>query len=333
MNHPPGSRSPDPAPDGEGSLTPSCRIRYSVYRGLRSVEMESGEVKLIMVPELGGKIVSLAYTPGAKEWLADSGTRALRRVAYGSAFTAADMSGWDECFPTIVACPYPAEGAYQGALLPDHGELWSVPWRTCAEGGRLVCSAAGRALPYTFTRTMRFLDERTLRFDYEAANWGGETLSVLWAAHPQFLCTEHTCIVMPEGTDRLLCVDGGRTLEAGRSYRWPTGSRVLDDTFTRAGPATLQDCRKYYVSGRLRAGTIGLYDEQSGHSLTLAWRPDVVPYVGVWIDEGAFNERTVCALEPSNGYYDALSEACRRGTQLRIGAGQTAKWHLDVRMG
>ncbi|CAG7636981.1 hypothetical protein ACFQI7_07440 [Paenibacillus allorhizosphaerae] len=312
---------------------PYGRIRETVHRGLPSVEMESSEVKLIMIPELGGKIVSLQYKPGAKEWLVDSGTRALQPAAYGSEFVAADMSGWDECFPTIVACAYPAEGAFKGTMLPDHGELWSVPWRAHMENGKLVCSAAGRALPYAFKRTMHFLDERTLRFDYKAANLGDETLSVLWAAHPQFLCTEHTRIVLPVGTEKLLCVDGGRTLETGRSYCWPTDRGMLDATFIRVGQASLKDCRKYYVEGLVPKGSIGLYERQSGNYIELEWQPEAVPYVGVWIDEGAFNDQPVCALEPSNGYYDALSDAYRRGTLLRIGAGQTSKWHLDIRLG
>jgi hypothetical protein len=43
-------------------------------------------------------------------------------------------------------------------------------------------------------------------------------------------------------------------------------------------------------------------------------------------------ETPVCALEPCNGYYDDLALAHKHNKLLRIKAGQTASWHLDVRV-
>jgi hypothetical protein len=83
----------------------------------------------------------------------------------------------------------------------------------------------------------------------------------------------------------------------------------------------------------LAHGWAGLYEQNSGDFLTLGWSPQQVPYLGVWIDEGNFNDRAVCALEPSNGFYDNLSEAIRRGSTLFVKPGTVAAWRLDVRLG
>ncbi|WP_309119991.1 hypothetical protein [Paenibacillus sp.] len=301
-------------------------VKPTVHGGWKAIELASRAIRAVVVPELGAKIVSLRYRPSGKEWLIDPGERALRKPDYGSAFAEADMSGWDECFPTIDACAYPAEGAFAGRPLPDHGELWSLPWSADVQDGSLVCAAAGRALPYAFARRMFFAADDTLRLEYAVENRGAEPLAALWAAHPQFRATEQTRIRLPRTVDRVLCVYGGRTMEAGTRLAWPEG---LD----RIGSAARRDSRKLYVDGPAGLGWAGLYEADSGDYLTMEWRPEELPYLGVWIDEGDFNDRAVCALEPSNGFYDDLSEAAARGMTLSIPPGGTAAWRLNVRLG
>ncbi|TLS54050.1 hypothetical protein FE782_01490 [Paenibacillus antri] len=309
-----------------GMLRDGVTVKPAVHAGWKAVELASRTIRAVVVPELGAKIVSLRYLPTGKEWLIDPGARALRKPDYGSAFAEADMSGWDECFPTIDACAYPADGAYAGRPLPDHGELWSLPWSADLQEGSLVCTVAGRALPYAFKRRMFFAADGTLRLEYTVENRGAEPLAALWTAHPQFRVTEHTRIRLPRSVDRLLCVYGGRTMKAGKRHAWPEG---LD----RIGPAERRDSRKLYVDGPVDRGFAGLYEGDDGEYLSMEWAPEELPYLGVWIDEGGFNDRAVCALEPSNGFYDKLSDAAARGMTLRIPPDGAAAWRLDVRLG
>ncbi|RKP48938.1 hypothetical protein D7Z26_21520 [Cohnella endophytica] len=309
-------------------------IEESTFKGFRALRMESELMELIVVPELGAKIVSLRYKPTGKEWLVDSGSRFLAPVEYGSEFGQADLSGWDECFPTIVACGYPAEGVYKGALLPDHGELWSIPWEASAYGGELTCKVNGRALPYEFTRSISFLDDNSVRIEYSAANLSSEPLSVFWCAHPLFVATEQSRIILPAEVTQLLCVDGGQRLTKGRLYEWPHGDGSLPRGIDLIGPLAAKDSRKYYVNGRVEEGRTGLIERDSGEYVTLEWDPVQLPYLGVWIDEGRLiGHQTVCALEPCNGFYDRLDEAYGRGRTVRIEANQTERWALHVRLG
>ena len=101
----------------------------------------ASSLRAVIVPELGAKIVSLFDRRRQHEWLVPP-MRTLKQTAYGDDFVSQDMSGWDEMMPTIVACDY------QGARLPDHGEVWSIPWqveRLRQQAGR-DGSRAGAAL-------------------------------------------------------------------------------------------------------------------------------------------------------------------------------------------
>ncbi|XID93004.1 hypothetical protein ACF3MZ_00240 [Paenibacillaceae bacterium WGS1546] len=309
------------------------RISRSEYRGFAAYILETERMSATVIPELGGKIVSLRHKPTNKEWLIDSGPRKLARVAYGTNYGMSDLSGWDECFPTIVACGYPEEGKYVGTLMPDHGELWSIPWTMETDGASLQGEANGVALPYRFSREMMFADETTLRLIYAVTNAGDEELSVFWTAHPLFAVTENTAIVLPEGVKELLCVDGGRALEGGNRYAWPEGDGRLPRPLDRIGPASAQDSRKFYSEQGLPRGSAKLRERDTGEYVELKWSLEQLPYFGFWIDEGEHTGYSVCALEPCNGFYDSLAEAHKRNKLIRIAPNETVGWELEVRMG
>ncbi|MFC4776710.1 hypothetical protein ACFO9Q_07955 [Paenibacillus sp. GCM10023252] len=309
------------------------RIENTSYAGFKAITLESSVMSVTVIPELGAKIVSMLYKPTSKEWLIGAGSRGLRTVDYGSDYGQADLSGWDECCPTIVACDYPAQGPFHGRALPDHGELWSIPWSARVEGEAVTCEVEGRALPYSFSRTLSYVDDDTFRMAYRLTNLSDEPLSLFWCAHPLFRATEHTEMIMPDEVTELLCVDGGKHLTAGKKYAWPDGDGQLRGGLSRIGSAESKDSRKFYVDGKVEQGVTGLYEQDSKEYLILEWLPEQLPYLGAWINEGEVMEEAVCALEPCNGFYDKLDDAYGRDQLLHLSPRQTAEWQLDVRLG
>lgn len=300
----------------------SVKVFENSYRGWASAVIESETVRAEVVPALGGKIVSLLYKPTGKQWLLDAGNRALRQPDYGSAFTGWDMSGWDECFPTIDAC------AFAGTELPDHGEVWSLPWRCLLEGNAIACTVDTVRLPLRLTRTLSMPSPDTLRLAYRADNLSGDRETpFLWAAHPQFAVDEPTRVQLPEPIRELLCVFGGRELTAGKTY--------AVESIRELRPDATGDGRKFYFAGELDAdgGWSGLQGLDSRSRLLLRTSPAEVPHLGVWIDEGMFNDRSACALEPGIGYYDSLERAAANGTAGRLAPGGRREWRLDIELG
>src|SRR5689334_13003801 len=103
------------------------QVRTVQVAGLSAISLDNEKVRAVFVPELGGKMVSLVRIASGHEFLLqpqDVG-RKYGRPRYGDKMEDFDASGFDECFPTILACKDPLD---PNVLLPDHGELWPVPW-------------------------------------------------------------------------------------------------------------------------------------------------------------------------------------------------------------
>lgn len=304
------------------------------WLGQPACTIETSCLRLTTVPGMGAKIVSIFDKEMGYEWLLPPVNRPFQPVSYSAVFTDQDMSGWDEMFPTINACAYP-DGCYAGVLLPDHGEVWPLAWDVEeADGSALRLSVCGVALPYRLIRTIRPMDARMIRLEYEVVNTGTEAFAGLWAGHPQFKIDAETRIIFPPQVQSIIMVmqtaDWG---EIGAEYSWPAA-------VNRHGQSVSLDCaqspdrhkyHKFYLPPEHRVSWAAL--RQGAHWLRLSWNPEQVPYLGVWVDEGSFNSVSTIALEPSTGFYDDLSLAWKNQRVMHLRPSVPLRWHIDIECG
>lgn len=313
-------------------------ISPSTWHGMSAWSLDTNVLRTIIVPELGAKLVSLFDKRSQLEWLAGPGDRPFKKVPYGASFTDQDMSGWDEMFPTINACEYPGPGDRHGVPLPDHGEVWTLPWMLDeVSEGRLTLSVEGQALPYRLTRTAEYRAADTLQLHYKLVNLGAVSMPYLWAAHPQFACGPNAEAIFPP---HVTAVCNTRSESWGwgapeTRFAWSAavdldGNRVRLD---RIGPSSLHRARKFFVLPDVRVSWAGLVRQPSQNWLRLEWDPSLVPYLGLWVDEGALNPESIAALEPTTGFYDSLTTAWDKQQITVIEPGATRSWTLTVRLG
>lgn len=302
-----------------------------------ALALETPALRVITVPAVGAKIVSIFDRIAGREWLLPPNKGLFRPVAYGASFLEQDMSGWDEMFPTIDRCIYPVEGAYLGVELPDHGEAWSQAWAHDENTADAIClSVAGRALPYTLSRTIRIIDWQTLRLSYAAVNTGTEPLGALWAAHPQFAADETTRILLPTSVKQVVSVQPTEELPViGQFYDWAE-IKAHDGQALRLDRIRSADTgkhRKVYLPPEHPVRWAGLQQGDDGAWLRLSWDADAVPYLGIWVDEGSLNPAPTAALEPSTGYYDSLTRAWQNQRVMILPPGVPYRWSLDLELG
>jgi hypothetical protein len=251
----------------------------------------------VVDPVRGAKIVSLLDHDG-REWLAQADPEAVP----GAAFADAEMAGWDECAPSIVACEV------DGRDIPDHGDLWDSLFEI--DGS----TARGRGDGYAFERR---IDPSPvgLRLSYRVL--ADRPMPFLWAAHPQFAAPAGTRVQLPRSVDVVLDVLHPEPIPRA----WGAKLGTLD-TLEPGG------YRKYYVDPNHPVFSASLV-RPDGATLDLSWSREC-PYLGVWLDNASFSREPVIALEPSTGFYDSLDTAVRANRVTRLEAGVPLEWWVEL---
>jgi galactose mutarotase-like enzyme len=288
-----------------------------------------------VLPGIGGKISSILDARTGHEYLSQPDARGHHAPAYGSPFEASDLSGWDECFPAIGEGWHPTKPWAQ-VQIPDHGELWTIPWTREATEGRIDVAVDGIRFPYRFRRSLEITPDG-FRCHYSVTNLSSDPFPCFWSSHPLFRATPETHILIPTDKVRLQASLTGRLGALLDAHPWPTttdrkGRSVALDEI---GPADSGEAEKVY-SDPLVAGWAALHDRASDQWLLFAFDPTEIPFVGYWANRRAWPSGSAAfhlALEPCTGRPDRLDVALERREAWVLEPNSTKTWELGVRIG
>ena len=178
------------------------QIYESHYKGIPSLIMESSRLLITVIPESGSKIQSIYDKLLQKEYLIQSSSEEFIKSNYNSNFAEGDVSGFDEVFPSIESCYYPVE-PWEGVKIPDHGEVWSLPWCYEVHEDSVDLSVHGVRFPYRLQKKIHFVRDNCFRITYRAENLSDFAFPFIWAPHILFHCGEDTEIVLPSSVKRI----------------------------------------------------------------------------------------------------------------------------------
>ncbi len=306
----------------------SCRVNL-----VDALALSQGDLTALVVPELGGKICSIQWQ--GREVLFRN---ELRPACYGAPYATFDASGFDECVPSIGPCDFPVP-PWNGSAIPDHGEVWSIPWSYEVESHGLRLRTHGVRFPYSFEKLISLIDEDLVSFQYTLLNQAPFPFPFVWSAHPLLAIRPGWRIHLPEGVKVL--VDWSRDERLGKPFTehdWPE---------TRDGNGELVDLslildreaktvEKLYTS-RLNEGWCALRDGEEGYYVAMLFDPDEIPFVGLSINFGGWPVEGPgyynLGLEPCNGFPDRLDLALARGSCPIAPPFGLVSWRFDLHLG
>jgi galactose mutarotase-like enzyme len=301
-------------------------------QAFRTLRLSNGRLEVLAMPELGGKLASLRDLHSGREWLWRSDRLADKRHSYGTSYiTEADTGGWDECFPTVAACPDPAGGLD----WPDHGELWSQAWENQQDDLSLHTVAHGVQHPYRFERTLRLHpEEARLELHYRVRNEGNKPLDYIWSSHPLFRLEPGMRLKFPlSARFRLFYKPDDTHLEGSEPYTWPLTANDLDLS-SLPGPEAGIAIKIW--SEPQTEGWAELVASQG--RLRFEFNPLEVPQLGLWLNLGGWTGTGGppyynLALEPCIGAQDSLFEAVQTHHLYRtLRPAEEATWALTLRL-
>ncbi len=311
-------------------------VQADTINGLVALRLAEHDLNVVVLPGLGAKISSLRWQ--GDEILAQNPRKPLRLARYAAPYAEFDASGFDECLPTVGPCLYP-EDPWQNVEVPDHGEVWSIPWAWEVQPDALHLSCRSIRFSYEFHKSLSVPAPGCLRLRYALVNRAGAPFKFLWSSHPLLALRPGMRIYLPPGVR--VRVDWSKDERLGvplDERPWPHTTdrlgRPVDLSLILPEEARLVD--KLYTT-RLPEGWCGLHDPETGQYAACLFSPEAIPYVGLSINLGGWPVDGPgyynLGLEPCSGYPDRLDLAIERGDHAVAQPGERLAWQMDLRVG
>lgn len=324
----------------------SIQLDHTRVGSWQAVTLANDAMRVVVVPELGGKIVSLVSRHSGREWLWRN-PHLPHRIPPSEPvdFGPFDTGGWDEIFPTITPCQVPNSG-WGDRTLTDHGDLWCRPWQTVSarlipgEAASLTLAVDDLALPFRFERTLTMRAGRSpLTVDYEVVSRSNISLPYLWAAHPLLAIEPGDSIRLPAGTRITLIGCFGVECAAGTVSSWPTirlaSGEMLD--LSRVPESTRGFAVKLFAH-KVSLGSVGVVERSQAEFIRLSFDPIELPHVGLWLNYGGWSGAGTepyfnAGIEPTTSPHDDLNVIVAQETAMHLPASQRRRWQLTVKVG
>lgn len=314
-------------------MKPCVDSRWSLL-GHRVFVLENRALRVVVLPELGGRVWSIVYKPLDRELLWQNPRVPPRRVPFGACYDDVWCGGWEELFPNDV----PA--TILGEKYPDHGEVWTIGWDCAAEAGddsatvSLTCETPISAFRLERRLTLRG-DEAALHTSHRLTNRGLDDFPFLWKMHPAFRVSADCRIDFPPMKVELEPAFTASLSGAPDRFAWPYADTPEGRIDLRVVPPESSRRAEFFYGTGYQEGWCAITDTAARLTYGLSFPASTFPSCWVFASFGGWRNHSVVILEPSTTYPFEVEKAIERGTarSLAAGASLQAQMVLKVQTG
>ncbi len=290
------------------------------FKDIEGICINTEKLRFTYLPDNGGKLVSIKDN-WDREWLAQDENPHYIPIRLGDSYVEGEVSGADEMFPTIDPC------VCNGYEYPCHGEVCRVSHSFEESEGSVVMTYASAECGYKYTKTVTENDDGGACIEYRIENMRDEKLPCLWALHTMFAAVPGGRVIAGIGNDEMVEIMFDETARLGKSgdVLKLDEQSLISSPFVSGGEAY-----KYYFTSKLNEGFCGYVDDKNGTGIKLSYDPEMLPYIGVWMNNGGFKNMYNAAVEPCNIPYDSPVEAGKRGIEFSIPSKGEISFKIDI---
>jgi hypothetical protein len=308
-------------------------INETRYQGFSAVEIETDLLKVIVLPELGGKIISVLNKKSGFDFAFINPFTGVVKYPYDVEYLTSDC-GIGDLLPSI-GVGYYTDIPWKGIPLPDKGEIWTQPLETTLLSTGLEQKTYGVRFPYHFARKLEVC-KNVVTLDYTLENLCPFDLKYLWSLQPHLRISGKMEIVV-SGTPSFY-VDWSKNYAfetQERLYDWPIArpkNRNKEIDFSRIETMT-GDAEKLYLTG-FDQGSVSLLYKDEGEKVTFKFDPSVIPNCGLWINKEGWpvegNSTRLVAIQPCNCMSDFFDVTDRHGVIGVVKGKGKNRWRIEM---
>jgi galactose mutarotase-like enzyme len=297
------------------------------FHGLPAVVLENPSLRFVVVPRLGGRVVSMVSKAADRDLLFHHPRSRPREAVFGAEIDDWWAGGIDEVAPTGHRC------TVAGESLPPLGELWSQAWEArVVERGPEVVSvelrAAGVITPVVAERRMELRADRPFVVStHRLTNVGYKPVPLMWGIHPGIAVRPGSRIDVP-GRRGTFWEGDPAPVASGASFEWPrlpAADREVD--LSECPPPEPPTWHLSFVD-ELSAGWLSVTDPQSRSGFAMTFDPDVFSCVWVWGVYGGWRGLYTVAVEPWTAWPPRLDQVIDAGRATVLEPGETLETNV-----
>lgn len=303
-------------------------INVGDYQGEQAILLSSARASAAILPARGGKVASFFDKEKQFEFLFQNPRSVYSDAKTGDDFALFEACGLDDAFPSINSGIVEINGS--PVAYPDHGEIWSAPFRFSIDGDIARLWYRSPLLGYSYQKSCQLFD-KTLSCTWKIVNEGCQSFPYLWALHGLAVYRPDMQIVFPPGVEKVINVLQSSRLGAPESeYLFPLDTPLSSPyDFTSVPSPDSMTMEKYFVKGRVSEGIAGYRYPRESVAVMLQYDSRILPYLGFWITAGGFRGDCNCALEPMTGFYDDIRIASKNGAINYLEPGEALNFSIN----
>jgi galactose mutarotase-like enzyme len=295
--------------------------------GLIKLESKSIICKINM--NLGGKIYSLKSKNSGREFLFQDTRSAFANKDYSNH----DLSGFDECFPTVAPCQFKI--GRKNSDLPDHGFLWNQIWDYQIEDNIVRMSCYVNELKSLFERDCIISDD-SIRFEYRITNQADCTLPFIYSAHPFLRAENDSLLELPADLEDVFMYISSKN-SGFTNQKW-IEFKDLQKKQRFSGFDCSKEAFIKCFTNKLSVGKAAMIYPSSKEKFEFGFDAIHLPYLGIFIsegydslDDGHFKNKLIIGLEPTTGIGDELVTAKKTGTLNSLEPNRQFRFWISIR--
>ncbi|PCJ58314.1 MAG: hypothetical protein COA79_13735 [Planctomycetota bacterium] len=288
------------------------------------VTLKNDICQIKIVPELGMKIISLKNEKSSREWMwsAKNPNQIFENDPLDP-FELSPLIGADECLPTIDPCEI------NGVEMGDHGLVWSKKCDYSLNEKEIICTADLEQIKMKFKRTIS-LSGPAIQFKYELQNMSSNKQPYIWAFHPLFNIQEHDHWSYDGVWGSFLCTSSKNIQGVSR------GSNIRVNDLKGFLKMNIRNGEKdnYFIKGFFTNDSqtmIEIKNKDTNDSLIFDYKN--IPFTGIWLTRGGWNNYHHIVIEPSNACYESLSEVSVDSEETStLQPHETREWEFSIKL-
>ncbi|MBQ7096283.1 MAG: hypothetical protein IJN80_07560 [Clostridia bacterium] len=292
-------------------------IYQTKYKDREAIAVETACLTLLILPQDGAKLVSLKRKADGKELLVTKTGETYNVLSYEGSYVESECSGFDDMFPTVDP------ETVEGIPYPDHGECCRLPYEATIAEDQLILKAESKLFSVTYEKRVYVAGDDTICLDYRIENHQNTPLPFLWAGHIMLAGEEGMRILTPfaEGTPtEMMFIDPNTARADGLPY-----DRLMKH---EAGRGVAY---KFYYLSPMPKGEFGV-SYPNGQKLLFTVDPKKLPYLGLWLNNGTFQDGYSITPEPCTAPFDATGRGAERGYGAKIPANAAFSFDIKIQL-